>query len=332
MTSGVKGGRAANAIAIGPDDTLLDVFDRVRAGGLAPVELSIPNDSPLFLTAAEFRTLRDVADHGRHPVAIRTPDPSRVQLAKLFGLDVALAPAAKPAPAPRAAKLGSVVADQPGPGGTAAPVPRPTLVVPANQPEQPPAVDVSTIELPSEDAASTITESEAVARWPAEPLVHQPVPRMTRRLRDRVSAAVASQRRRPIPAAGPVAEAAAAEAGTVETLLQDDGVEVVAAPDTPRRIHWVGDRARASPLVVAGVALFVVLVIVTALNFLLPSAVVRLELASVPINSALVFDVTADGEPFDAGAAFALPGTRATVTVVTELSVPTTGFEAIPEG
>ncbi|MDQ3694788.1 MAG: hypothetical protein M3464_14360 [Chloroflexota bacterium] len=332
MTSRVKGGRAANAIAIGPDDTLLDVFDRVRAGGLAPVELTIPNDSPLFLTAAEFRTLRDVADHGRHPVAIRTPDPSRVQLAKLFGLDAALAPAPKPAPTPRAAKPESVAADQPDPGRTAVPVPRPTPVVPADQPARPPAGVVSTTAFPNEDVVSTITEGEAVARWPAEPLVHQPVPGMTRRLRDRVSAVVASQRRRPSPAAAPVPEAATAAAGTGEPSLQDDGVEVAVAPDTPRRLHWVGDRARASPLVVAGVALFVVLVIVTALNFLLPSAAVRLELATVPINSALVFDVTADGEPFDEEAAFVLPGTPATVTVVAELSVPTTGIAAIPDG
>src|SRR5690606_13807688 len=108
MTPATRDG-AANVIAIGPDDSLLDVFDRVRAAGQTPVELRIPNESPLFLTAAEFRTLRDVTDHGRHEVTIRTPDSHRLQLAKLFGLDVARTPgpvppppAPKPLPLPKA--------------------------------------------------------------------------------------------------------------------------------------------------------------------------------------------------------------------------------------
>lgn len=324
MTSSVKHGRASS-IAIEPDDTLLDLFDRIRAAGQSPVELRIPNDSSLFLTAAEFRTLRDVVDHGRHAVTIHTPDPLRVQLAKLFGLDVALAaPVASP---PRT----SLPA-----GANVARLPAVATSVPETV-ARPPEEVVSSI-----SETETETETEAAAQWPAA-VVHAPIPGAPRRLLDRLGAGIAIRRpsRTEVsesePAPTPEPEAPAPPADSGEPVADQPAAEIATGTSTdadaePRRIHWIGDRRRPSPVLLVGIALLAALVIITAVTFLLPSARVRLELASLPIDTDLLFDVTADGQPLDERAAFALIGEPVELDVVVEVSLPTTGVEVVPDG
>jgi hypothetical protein len=328
MTSGVKDG-PASIIAIGPDDTLLDLFDRIRATGQTPVELRIPNDSSLFLTAAEFRTLRDVVDHGRHAVTIHTPDPLRVQLAKLFGLDVALTAAVSPnrpstppvKPAAAAATLNS-----------AAPAAQPTKNE-SDAAAEPPRLAPGLVS-PPDEPVSSISEAEAVAQWP-EAVVLTPVPPAPRRLLDRLGVGVASgQRSR---AAEPEPVVSTDPAVSDEPLTDQPAVEIAGETEAvadaePSRLPWMGDRRRPSSLVLVGVALFAALVIITAVTFILPSARVRLVLASLPINTELLFDVTADGRPLDERAAFALPAEPVEMSVVVEVSVPTTGVEVVPDG
>ena len=67
---------------------LPDVLGRLRAAANQPVRLEIPAGSPLFLTAAEFRALREVAQDRRIGLTVVTDDPLRRQLAGVFALPV----------------------------------------------------------------------------------------------------------------------------------------------------------------------------------------------------------------------------------------------------
>lgn len=67
-------------------DSLPDVLERIRAASGQTVALEIPDQSPIFLTATEFRTLRDVADRSSVTLSLVTEDRLRVQLASMFGL------------------------------------------------------------------------------------------------------------------------------------------------------------------------------------------------------------------------------------------------------
>ena len=276
---------ATDTIEVGPDDTLVDVLDRIRAGGQAPLVLVIPGQSGLFLTAAEFRTLHAVAEHGRHAVTVRTADPHRVQLARLLGFDVDVVapPAPKPAPPP--------------------------VVAPPLAPE------------PEPDVESSISADDAVAVWP-EAVEHQPVPGLAQRWRDRLSARLAA---RPAPAAPPLESAPASDEDALAAIPATLDDEAAAGP-----IHWPGVRRRPRPIVVTGAVALAVL-LWFGLNYLVPTATVKLRLAAMPINSSLVFDVTATGEPRDDEAAIALKGTPRQVSVTYEGTLPTTGRRAEPD-
>lgn len=77
-------------VTVSEHDTLPEVLDRLRAVGGQSVTLEIPEHSPVFLTATEFRTLRDAVDRAGTTVRLVTEDPLRLQLASMFGLvDVA---------------------------------------------------------------------------------------------------------------------------------------------------------------------------------------------------------------------------------------------------
>lgn len=67
-------------------DTLPAVLDRLRTVGGQSVTLDIPEHSPIFLTATEFRTLRDTAERAGIGLTLVTDDPLRLQLASMFGL------------------------------------------------------------------------------------------------------------------------------------------------------------------------------------------------------------------------------------------------------
>jgi len=73
-------------LELDPHDSLPDVLERLRAAAGRPVTLTIPDHSPIFLTATEFRTLRDVADRSGVELTLVTEDRLRLQLASMFGL------------------------------------------------------------------------------------------------------------------------------------------------------------------------------------------------------------------------------------------------------
>ncbi|HET7093014.1 MAG TPA: hypothetical protein VFI22_06045, partial [Thermomicrobiales bacterium] len=87
-------------LVVASDDALAGVLERLRQAGAngRKVDLVIPADSALLLTAAEFRALRDALDRDRLAVTLRTDDPLRMQLARLLGIPV------EPPPPPRQAK------------------------------------------------------------------------------------------------------------------------------------------------------------------------------------------------------------------------------------
>ncbi len=125
------------SVVVTSEETLPDVVARLReaAQGGRVVDLVVPIDSALLLTAREFRTLKEAIDGERIAVLLRTSDPLRLQLAERLGLRTKPLPrprvvAAPAGPAP--ARVVSVPApapvtgeEWPGETATAEPVPRP---------------------------------------------------------------------------------------------------------------------------------------------------------------------------------------------------------------
>ena len=104
-------------VVITSDETLPDIVARLReaANGGQTVDLVIPIDSALLLTAREFRTLKDAIDEDRVAVQMRTADPLRLQLAERLGIPARALPRprAVATPAPTAAEPPPVVAEPP---------------------------------------------------------------------------------------------------------------------------------------------------------------------------------------------------------------------------
>ncbi|MGH2614577.1 MAG: hypothetical protein ACRDJC_05020, partial [Thermomicrobiales bacterium] len=75
-------------VVVTSDETLPDIVERLRgaAHGGQPVDLVVPIDSALLLTAREFRALKEAIDEDRLPVRIRTADPLRLHLAERLGI------------------------------------------------------------------------------------------------------------------------------------------------------------------------------------------------------------------------------------------------------
>lgn len=78
---------ATGRIEVSPDDAIPDVLLRVKASRTDVLVIAIPEVSSLFLTAAEFRTLKATADQVRIQVIIETNDKLRTQLATMFGIE-----------------------------------------------------------------------------------------------------------------------------------------------------------------------------------------------------------------------------------------------------
>lgn len=85
-------------VVVSADESLDDVIDRLREAAKSghPLELVVPIDNPLLLTASEFRRLKETADSERLPVTIRTADPLRLRLAERLGLRARAIAAAAP--------------------------------------------------------------------------------------------------------------------------------------------------------------------------------------------------------------------------------------------
>ncbi|MBL8129612.1 MAG: baseplate J/gp47 family protein [Chloroflexia bacterium] len=89
--------RRPPAVVVHEDESLPGVLDRVRAAaaGGHTVHLIVPVESPLLLTANEFRTLKTALDDERLAVVVRTSDPLRLKLGERLGLQMAAAPKRK---------------------------------------------------------------------------------------------------------------------------------------------------------------------------------------------------------------------------------------------
>ena len=126
------------SVVVTSDETLSDIVDRLReaADGGHTVDLVIPIDSALLLTAREFRTLKDAIDEDRVAVRMRTADPLRLQLAGRLGIPAGALPrprvvatptAISYGPAARSLREPPAVSDEDWPGETAVaePIARP---------------------------------------------------------------------------------------------------------------------------------------------------------------------------------------------------------------
>lgn len=125
------------SVVVTSEETLPDVVQRLReaAQGGRVVDLVVPIDSALLLTAREFRSLKEAVDEERIAVLLRTSDPLRLQLAERLGLRAKTLPrprvvAAPVAPGPVSAAIvpqPSAGGDEEWPGETAAAEPIPRL-------------------------------------------------------------------------------------------------------------------------------------------------------------------------------------------------------------
>lgn len=73
-------------LTVDANDSLPDILGQIRAAAGQTVVLEIPDQSPIFLTATEFRTLREVANTSGVQLQLETDDPLRIQLASMFEL------------------------------------------------------------------------------------------------------------------------------------------------------------------------------------------------------------------------------------------------------
>jgi len=124
-------------VVVTSDETLPDIVARLReaANGGRTVDLVVPIDSALLLTAREFRALKDAIDEDRVAVQMRTADPLRLQLAERLGIPARALPRPRvvAAPVPIAAEPPEVAEppavrneDWPGETVVAEPVYRPS--------------------------------------------------------------------------------------------------------------------------------------------------------------------------------------------------------------
>ncbi len=254
------------SVVVTSDETLRDVVERVRgaASGGRTVQLVVPIDSSLLLTANEFRALKAAIDDDRLSVVMRTSDPLRLQLGERLGLRTEPVRRQRPQP-------------------SLLPPPPPLL---APTPEPPP-----------------VPNSDAVAE---RPFISESLPHV-----DPAS-------RWPLQGEPARSDDASPDAESDELA---DTVSKPALDNPPRR--W---------LPVA--ALLVILVVGTYLvmQFVIPRAVVRIVPKVAPVEASLLFDLTADGQPQDGQAAFALASQTRELEVTWEGEAPVTGVRKEPDG
>jgi hypothetical protein len=251
-------------VVVTSEETLSDIVARLReaANSGRTVDLVIPIDSALLLTAREFRTLKDAIDEDRVAVQMRTADPLRLQLAGRLGIP------SQALPRPRVLATPAPIAVEPPQV-----VPEPTAV--------------SDEEWPGETAiAEPVFRPSPESHWPSE-----------NGLSDENSGAESGD--------GPI-------------------------PETQR------ERARENPprrwLPVAAALVVLVIAALFGIRFVLPQAVVMIVPRTAPVASAVMFDVTRNGQPIDEQAAFALTPEERQIEVVWEGTAPVTGVRIEPDG
>jgi len=282
-------------IPVTVSDSLADVLGRLSALPRGAARFAIPTGSALFLTASEFRALKEASDHAGIDTTIETEDPLRRQLAAMFGL--------------RAVQVGAPPGPRPMPPTVApfppATLPPPTPLIPggstpaAPYPLTPPPKDVTT---------------PSTRRSPLRRQHRQPEPAVG----DSSSTTSWTPPQGATPSARPLGEGSSAH----DTLLN---------PSTPAGPGKAPERRgltrRTVAIILASILAVVLLVaaglVVAAMT--LATADVVIELRQQPLTTETTFRVVAEGGVDPGGDEIAIPGRYVTLDVNVEQTVPATG-------
>lgn len=279
-------------ITVGPDDTLADLLPRIREHRGRPVFLTIPGQSPLFLTASEFRALREtVRSHGVNFTLI-SDDAHRRDFANVFNLSSV---SEEPEGWPSAGVTPGTPASPSEPSADPA-------LGPPNRQRRPLGSRVLG-DLPSEAAppAAPATTQSWGSSWP------------TQRQTAGTAAGGWPQRVDEASPDSPI------EPKSDFPLVVVDP-EPVAVKKKRRRWPWVT------------AVLVLLIGALAAAGLFVPSATITITSARTPITTSVVFGVTAPGTISQASdsAAFTVPGTRQQTTVTVSATVDATGQQSAP--
>ncbi len=300
-------------------DALPDVIARVhQVEGAGPVRLSIPAGSALFLTASEFRALKD-ALHGRSVVVI-THDPLRRQLTGMFGL--AGPTGASPAtPLREGAQAAAIDRRQPQPpsptGGARTGVPGTLSTTRGARDDQ----DVETSgDQPPTRPISPLALIRGRFRRSSADQAAPPAPGSAEGLVEGQDFPTGKSASRPA-SRWPVA-------GISPRLLLDR---------LPASLRWhspAGPDKRLSGRMVAavlGTTLIAALLAVAAAILLLPRATVALTLKQQPLRGELVYAILPEGANLSRDADLTISGQPVEREVTYQATIPTTGTRAEPD-
>ncbi len=167
-------------VAVADDDALEIVLTRLRSAGTGGrrVALAIPAGSGLFLTAAEFRALKDAVDRERLAIEVRSSDPLRLQLARMLGLEAVPEARPRPAPPPPAApaSVPAKPAARPAPSPPRASPPRPTDPASASLPPSSTRPTSAAARSPAAVAQAPTPVAEPTDSVPSAPMPVAPAP------------------------------------------------------------------------------------------------------------------------------------------------------------
>jgi hypothetical protein len=346
-----------STVIVAPADALTDVLGRIRvaSGGGRQVRLEIPPGAALFLTAAEFRALKEAVDQERIAITVGTADPLRLQLARMLGLTTSAeerpaAPRAVPRPAPPAPPAPETAPRsrphnlvQPTPSTPPAQIERPAATPPRSIAITEPTAAVSQAKPepapPSEEASPRTPPPEAVidgaararddsspsgsaASIPDDATVSPDAAKATVAIRGR---RLLGHRWRPqlTPPTAPPAIVPAARIADPDLAAEPELVEQPAVPWTTRL------RPR-SPVAWAASAVALTLLAIVIVVLLLPHAEIAVTPRRQPLSGGVVLAVAAAGAP--AGDAdMAVTATPRTLTVPVKETIQTTGSRREPD-
>lgn len=281
-----------NTLVVTLYESLPDVLARVRNEAGNAVRLEIPPGSPLFLTAVEYRALREVSRDRRIDLSIVSEDPLRRQLAAVFAIpvdgDERPASSRTELPVDRQRDAGSTRPNRTAPG---APPPVPNH------------------------------ERMGQSRTALPPLPGQP----TSRTEPETPAEPAERRRWPGRGAKAPKTITNPTTTTVPVTAKDD--DVIVTTSSGSRWRQLGVRTIAT---IAGLLILAGLVIFAVGFFLLSSATVTLRPESQPVSTELTYAILPpEAEPPE-GVALTVPAEQMSLEFTTEASQSATGTRQEP--